>query len=104
MQFPCEVAQTLALPLVLCAIFEPRLQGYLPDILTGPVRSECAFVPRHPVAGSNPVEKFPIITGAEGEIYIDEIGADLDQAGCLVVVYARWYHKGNRQQMEHNDD
>ena len=47
-----------------------------------------------------PVENFPIITGAEGEIYIDEIGADLDQAGCLVVVYARWYHKGNRQQME----
>ena len=38
-------------------------------------------------AAATPVEKFPIIiTGAEGEVYIDEIGVDLDQgagsSGC----------------------
>ena len=32
------------------------------------------------------MEKIPIIiTGAEGEVYIDEIGADLDQGVCKVV-------------------
>ena len=84
LQFPREVALTLARPL-LWAVFEPHLQGYLPDTLTERVRSAYAFVRRLPAA-ANPVEKIPIIiTGAEGEVYIDEIGADLDQGVCKVV-------------------
>ena len=78
LQFPREVALTLARPL-LWAVFEPHLQGYLPETLTERVRSAYAFVRRLPAAAT-PVEKFPIIiTGAEGEVYIDEIGVDLDQ-------------------------
>jgi hypothetical protein len=84
LQFPREVALTLARPL-LWAVFEPHLQGYLPDTLTERVRLAYAFVRRLPAA-ANPVEKIPIIiTGAEGEVYIDEIGADLDQGVCKVV-------------------
>jgi len=86
LQFPREVALTLARPL-LWAVFEPHLQGYLPDTLTERVRSAYAFVRRLPAA-ANPVEKIPIIiTGAEGEVYIDEIGVDLDQGAGGSGVY-----------------
>ena len=94
LQFPREVALTLARPL-LWAVFEPHLQGYLPDTLTERVRLAYAFVRRLPAA-ANPVEKIPIIVQKVRYLLTKLVRISIK-------VYARWYHKGNSRQVEHND-
>ena len=72
MEFPRNVALTLARPL-LWAAFEPSLLGFLPGKLTQQIQMAYALVRNLP-PGTNPVGKrLIVVNGAEAELYIDEI-------------------------------
>jgi len=72
MEFPRNVALTLARPL-LWAAFEPSLLGFLPGKLTQRIQMAYALVRNLP-PGTNPVGKrLIVVNGAEAELYIDEI-------------------------------
>ena len=73
MEFPWNVALTLAHPVLLWAAFEPSLLGFLPGKLTQQIQMAYALVRNLP-PGTNPVGKrLIVVNGAEAELYIDEI-------------------------------
>ena len=75
-QYSRDVALTLGRAL-LWAAFEPSLHGYLPAALCNHIHTAYDAIPgKVLLAGENPVEKLLIVvTGYEGELYIDELGA-----------------------------
>ena len=79
-QYHHDIALTLARPL-LWAVFEPNFNAYLPVELCNHIQQACKNIPGQKLqARENPVEKVLIVVnGYEGEVYIDELGADGEQ-------------------------
>ena len=81
-EYACDVALVLAPPL-LWAVFEPTLQGYLPQSLTRRIKAayEIIYPLQQNIDNNNPVERrLIVVNGSEAQVYIDEVGADVEAA------------------------
>ena len=88
-RFSADVALVLAKPL-LWMIF-PDGSTYLPETMRNRVRAAYENIRVLPV-DENPVEKVMlVVTGFEGEVYLDEIGNENDRN--------HWRHANNRDQL-----
>ena len=65
------------------AVFEPTLQGYLPQSLTRRIKAAYEIICplQQNIDNNNPVEqRLIVVNGSEAQVYIDEVGADVEAA------------------------
>ena len=81
-EYARDVALVLAPPL-LWAVFEPTLQTYLPQSLTRRIKAAYEIICplQQNIDNNNPVERrLIVVNGSEAQVYIDEVGADVEAA------------------------
>jgi hypothetical protein len=76
-RYPDDVAKVLGKSL-LWFIFSPDSSNYLPTVLQDHIETAYNGIGQLP-PGENPVKKIPlVVSGNEGELYLDELGEDYD--------------------------